>query len=175
MFNIISIHTPAKGVTTADIKRKRILSISIHTPAKGVTRGGDNMQWFIIDFNPHSREGSDLRFYPQVLKLLVFQSTLPRREWLRSCTGFPAYISFQSTLPRREWQVFPCCFVYLYNFNPHSREGSDKQGDGWTSSPQISIHTPAKGVTPFTFVDYENWQISIHTPAKGVTDVQRQW
>ena len=43
--------------------------ISIHTPARGVTRilmGGTDTH---IDFNPHSRKGSDL--YPQSLILLV--------------------------------------------------------------------------------------------------------
>jgi len=34
---IISIHTPAKGVTTADSYTDTPQAISIHTPAKGVT------------------------------------------------------------------------------------------------------------------------------------------
>ena len=55
----ISIHTPAKGVTTS---RSQIISgfpISIHTPAKGVTIMGTDYFKVPPDFNPHSREGSD--------------------------------------------------------------------------------------------------------------------
>ena len=35
---LISIHTPAKGVTIDDIQRVFEIAISIHTPAKGVTQ-----------------------------------------------------------------------------------------------------------------------------------------
>ncbi len=35
----------------------------------------------------------------------------------------------------------------LRNFNPHSREGSDGITDDWAVFRSISIHTPAKGVT----------------------------
>ena len=34
----------------------------------------------------------------------------------------------------------------------------------------ISIHTPAKGVTPDILYPQREGTISIHTPAKGVTD-----
>ena len=100
----ISIHTPAKGVTMQSLIRCSSVFISIHTPAKGVTSG------FLFSY-----------------QCSLFQSTLPRREWLRFCQQFrrtriisihtPAKgvtISllllvilqkiFQSTLPRREWQ-----------------------------------------------------------------------
>ena len=100
-------------------------------------------------FNPHSHEGSDVTsvntmlsasnisihtptkgvtYYPNVPETFdfVFQSTLPRREWL--CILSIAGISklFQSTLPRREWQVM---VLQL------------------SRRPRISIHTPTKGVT----------------------------
>ena len=44
MLNIISIHTPAKGVTELQQLKKVTRMISIHTPAKGVT--------FAINPNP---------------------------------------------------------------------------------------------------------------------------
>ena len=57
----ISIHTPAKGATTPDVFGGIYLSeISIHTPAKGATIN-----------------------YTNLLALLKFQSTLPRRERLQ--------------------------------------------------------------------------------------------
>ena len=80
-----------------------------------------------VDFNPRSREGSDLDTNTIVLPLPVFQSTLPRRERLghkyHSVTtssisihapakgATPQVITsilsfkFQSTLPRRERPV----------------------------------------------------------------------
>ena len=40
---VISIHTPAKGVTDMAFAGLHALSISIHTPAKGVTNVPGNM------------------------------------------------------------------------------------------------------------------------------------
>ena len=54
-------------------------------------------------------------------------------------------------------------------FNPHSREGSDAKQLGVKSDFEISIHTPAKGVTNLKGLDIVCVYISIHTPAKGVT------
>ena len=100
------------------------------------------------DFNPRSREGSDSSALDPQDTLLLFQSTLPRRErrilykfrlqrdqisihapakgatrtWETSSLAW----QFQSTLPRRERH--PCgCIGYFNcnNFNPRSREGSD--------------------------------------------------
>ena len=37
LFPLISIHTPAKGVTYTSTYKGKLAKISIHTPAKGVT------------------------------------------------------------------------------------------------------------------------------------------
>ena len=55
----ISIHTPAKGVTSIFYNYELGLQISIHTPAKGVTTAAALWRMVQHDFNPHSREGSD--------------------------------------------------------------------------------------------------------------------
>ena len=55
---VISIHTPAKGVTKIKKLSKIGSFISIHTPAKGVIHRCLHKRTF-DDFNPHSREGSD--------------------------------------------------------------------------------------------------------------------
>ena len=55
------------------------------------------------------------------------------------------------------------------DFNPHSREGSDHPLPIHRTYRQISIHTPAKGVTKPEAYDRPEDKISIHTPAKGVT------
>ena len=80
---IISIHTPAKGVTTMRPWYTSTTVISIHTPAKGVTYHGTGSTIKRRHFNPHSREGSDIN-------------------------------------DKRRNKI-------IGDFNPHSREGSDKE------------------------------------------------
>ena len=124
--SIISIHAPAKGATVVPfILYYGQPPISIHAPAKGATmtvfwlrlqwtefqstlprrerlprspspsRMGDN-------FNPRSREGSDLPLFVSIAVLREFQSTLPRRERQIIFSIIIIISIFQSTLPRRE-------------------------------------------------------------------------
>ena len=58
--DIISIHTPTKGVTLMKGVKAVLLDISIHTPTKGVTFKFCKKCNARINFNPHSHEGSDL-------------------------------------------------------------------------------------------------------------------
>ena len=78
----ISIHTPTKGVTRSSSQAWQDLQISIHTPTKGVTFLGRQLRTMNTYFNPHSHEGSDLKSCHLYFCCLLFQSTLPRREWL---------------------------------------------------------------------------------------------
>ena len=63
----------------------------------------------------------------------------------------------------------------LNNFNPRSREGSDRSrgSDSIALCPfmvgVISIHAPAKGATIHPNKDMIDIVISIHAPAKGAT------
>ena len=59
--------------------------------------------------------------------------------------------------------------MYCY-FNPHSRKGSDLNLPFGLPDKWISIHTPARGVTPSSVISFSFIAISIHTPARGVTD-----
>ena len=101
---------------------------------------------------------------------VIFQSTLPRRERLiQRCLADPLFI-FQSTLPRRErlrrtqpLYVLNAISIhapakgatkraYVFaghvpNFNPRSREGSDRVHVHRNMVLDISIHAPAKGAT----------------------------
>ena len=59
----ISIHTPVKGVTAVGMPGARVpRDISIHTPVKGVTSQGDRAPRPGFYFNPHTREGCDVRY-----------------------------------------------------------------------------------------------------------------
>ena len=78
-----------------------------------------------MDFNPHSREGSDRR--PLFCCLDAGHFNPHSRE------GSDFHLSRRPSLIR--------------NFNPHSREGSDDITDIYACNTLISIHTPARGVT----------------------------
>ncbi len=57
--SFISIHTPTRGVTITNAKIADATIISIHTPARGVTLLDETGVKSGLDFNPHSRKGSD--------------------------------------------------------------------------------------------------------------------
>ena len=57
----------------------------------------------------------------------------------------------------------------LYNFNPRSREGSDRRSWSKAAGSCISIHAPAKGATFLMQLAEFPVPISIHAPAKGAT------
>ena len=54
--------------------------ISIHTPAQGVTCRSVRLLRYFSDFNPHSRTGSDSDPAEMITYIETFQSTLPHRE-----------------------------------------------------------------------------------------------
>ena len=146
-----------------------IFPISIHTPAKGVTPPYFKDLIFSMYFNPHSRKGSDVIDDSTGDIISQFQSTLPQREWPQAYfkTYNDAYVSihtpakgvtwfslnssidfrFQSTLPQREWHESGKLISSQICFNPHSRKGSDMESMCRSEIAQVSIHTPAKGVT----------------------------
>ena len=123
------------------------------------------------DFNPRSREGSDyirLRFH-HILN--EFQSTLPRRERHSNQLIWVGREPFQSTLPRRERQQFGPCGVGWYYISIHApAKGATRCGDAEKGAGYISIHAPAKGATMILFAFFGTCgAISIHAPAKGAT------
>ena len=101
----ISIHAPAKGATSSILSTRPSMTISIHAPAKGATRFRNFLKEKCIfqstlprrerrtfeiciqisfnNFNPRSREGSDMPYRQNPYTRRKFQSTLPRRERLR--------------------------------------------------------------------------------------------
>ena len=104
---------------------------------------------------------------------------------------------FQSTLPRRERLPIGWSHPSWSNFNPRSREGSDKLVFAVTNPSNISIHAPAKGATAVPIgkiivciyfnprsregsdLEQTKWadllEISIHAPAKGATTAVRRY
>ena len=130
---------------------------------------------FLRDFNPRSREGSDVNRLCLYIESISFQSTLPRGERQAGRTVQGNERGFQSTLPRGERPlgiaavaalgtdfnprsregsdtITKQIITFSSDFNPRSREGSDGPGSAvHIFSMRISIHAPARGATPYNF------------------------
>ena len=121
----ISIHAPARGATFLPGYGTTLFFISIHAPARGATFYTLGFPIFIRDFNPRSREGSDLALLLHSQNLCYFN---PRSREGSDGTPAPGHgtgVLFQSTLPRGERLDVKSCTALADNFNPRSREGSD--------------------------------------------------
>ena len=166
---MISIHAPAKGATISCPSKVLFCNISIHAPAKGATivpviQSNPNTFQSTLprrerricyllhcrrsDFNPRSREGSDLSQSKQSIQRYLFQSTLPRRErrsWMRS-------------------QIRVC----IISIHAPAKGATQIIWNYWKIY-SISIHAPAKGATFLFRYRALGDAISIHAPAKGAT------
>ena len=124
----ISIHAPAKGATNLSASPEGAENISIHAPAKGATTLSFASIFILSNFNPRSREGSDLSMGIMSSSRLQFQSTLPRRERPVSfeVVAWKPLISIHA--PAKGATATYVYFVsWNTDFNPRSREGSDKK------------------------------------------------
>ena len=168
---LISIHAPAWGATVVPSWFVYGQHISIHAPAWGATsdvavvKAGLNVfqsthprgvrllivvcvLYKILDFNPRTRVGCDIKPSIKRRRAERFQSTHPRgvRRGKKDKQGRP--LLFQSTYPRG---------VRLSGGRLHSRRRA------------ISIHAPAWGATRERNERSEAAYISIHAPAWGAT------
>ena len=101
----VSIHTPTQGVTLRDKSKKSVSScFNPHTHA-GCDITVDWVGCIWASFNPHTHAGCDRAKIPKRNASLRFQSTHPRRVWLRAGTTCIPSWSFQSTHPRRVWLI----------------------------------------------------------------------
>ena len=121
----VSIHTPTQGVTFRTSSFNHFATVSIHTPTQGVTHDLCCALIRLAGFNPHTHAGCDFTIIINYW-YRRFQSTHPRRVWLRLTSSVINSQQFQSTHPRRVWQQ--CCSVCC-------------------SPYRVSIHTPTQGVT----------------------------
>ena len=123
---VISIHAPAKGATAARHSRGALAGISIHAPAKGATVNKLCEMIRLTDFNPRSREGSDVGS-PQGNRYTRISIHAPAKGVTLSCKAIIAHrytISIHAPAKgatqehHRRWNAW-------LDFNPRSREGSD--------------------------------------------------
>ena len=166
-------------------------------------------------FNPRSREGSDkakdvsnptseisirapargaTKHNGFLLLRLRFQSALPRGERPYAVDLSVGNLRFQSALPRGERQQLMPLPYLNGDFNPRSREGSDRTINYLCNiTITISIRAPARGATVPRSPEQYGWQfqsalprgerrygavgraysisISIRAPARGATEV----
>ena len=165
----ISIHAPARGATLYKILSNQLFIQFQSTLPRGerlfeqnqsITQllfqstlpRGERLNWTILkstlfDFNPRSREGSDIQLLTERRNQILFQSTLPRGERQSGHGGMDRNIYF----------------------NPRSREGSDQVETPKETVKKISIHAPARGATVMDQLLQNVCNISIHAPARGAT------
>ena len=113
-----------EGSDINDANGSEGVSISIHAPARGATKGS-RFQSFRKFISIHAPARGATQSIPQPHLSLQFQSTLPRGE--------------------RHIPLMPTAQVP--NFNPRSREGSDRRAKIRYAKAHISIHAPARGAT----------------------------
>ncbi len=125
-----------------------------------------------------------------------FQSTHPWRVWLNFVWQLSSIsLSFNPHTHEGCDMVVNAVFRRSTCFNPHTHEGCDLTKEHIVRGRLVSIHTPTKGVTSFSFAHYLSpscfnphthegcdfnflfvqnlTKVSIHTPTKGVTFMHR--
>ncbi len=147
------------------------MRISIRAPARGATTVSVCAEFSGSNFNPRSREGSDAwqkadwLYYQisirapargatgrpcQLLYVKGFQSALPRGERPRFLLDRCSTKQFQSALPRGERHLRRKVPGHVTDFNPRSREGSDRIHTAvFSICNTISIRAPARGATQY--------------------------
>ena len=170
---------------------RQIYAISIHTPTKGVTIPFHPISDLLIDFNPHSHEGSDSS-QPQQCHNCSISIHTPTKGVTKPIDRKLDNTTISIHTPTKGVTVKNLEMLnFVVHFNPHSHEGSDDSIWLWNPKSNISIHTPTKGVThhkvtlvvfhchfnphshegsdPYCPYSIVFAIISIHTPTKGVT------
>ena len=166
--------------------------ISIHAPARGATMGSTSVRLRIFNFNPRSREGSDVMI--RVLFFLLWYFNPRSRE------GSDVEVNRKRRkenisihAPARGATEVALIQYYLQNdFNPRSREGSDNQasnnvqkGDrfqstlprgerrrwqmSWRGSMRFQSTLPRGERQSEMMINRPRIFISIHAPARGAT------
>ena len=122
------------------------------------------------DFNPRSREGSDLVQAYSVGVCCRFQSTLPRGERLAGGIVEEHLVVFQSTLPRGERRKSICSWDSDTKFQSTLPRG-ERRGtmDQRCTMQQFQSTLPRGERQDASRPVVSIYGISIHAPARGAT------
>ncbi len=85
---MISIHAPAKGATRPVQVDSVLLQFQSTLPRRERHHLIASRPYRLFNFNPRSREGSDVYISVKQTDCTIFQSTLPRRERQHLLTSF---------------------------------------------------------------------------------------
>ena len=144
------------------------------------------------DFNPRSREGSDVKTIGDLVTTLIsihapargatmcdrnnsntyrFQSTLPRGE--RHCKSADVFTVYHFNPRSREGSDagFPQMISPTFDFNPRSREGSDRTAGYLLGSIKNFNPRSREGSDLYFCLNAHISSISIHAPARGATAI----
>ena len=125
---------------------------------------------FTQSFNPHTHEGCDLSSAAITSVPSMFQSTHPRRVWLKESIKGIFWIVVSIHTPTKgvtPWTVAACANVCC--FNPHTHEGCDRLINVLLRFLQSFNPHTHEGCDLFNVTYFVVQTVSIHTPTKGVT------
>ena len=144
--------------------RSIVMRVSIHTPTKGVTIW---RLWYDIShwcFNPHTHEGCDSISTTTRCDIRSFNPHTHEgcdSKWIHNQ---PDSSKFQSTHPRRVWLRLLSFYPLVWKVSIHTpTKGVTIDAQLVSGSAPVSIHTPTKGVTKmFIWIDLRNMFQSTH-------------
>ena len=125
-YHYISIRAPARGATIKPGHLTWWNGISIRAPARGATEKGIDLISGVDDFNPRSREGSDIFFDMIIISFCNFNprsregSDAVKEKYQRDTGEISIRAPARGATP-----TSLCPHSAQVNFNPRSREGSD--------------------------------------------------
>ena len=189
----ISIHAPAKGATWIMQLQLQQIRISIHAPAKGATKRQRKLYRYFNNFNPRSREGSDiLTIFPMhssgtisihapakgatsmpPLKApdqISISIHAPAKGATGLCVGALVQSGISIHAPAKGATCTSCpTWRSCCNFNPRSREGSDEIRCSIVNIANYFNPRSREGSDGILSQEASWLKISIHAPAKGAT------
>ena len=123
------------------------------------------------DFNPRSREGSDVEIKACDYAHAIFQSALPRGERHGASVEYkPTMTTISIRAPARgATSGHQSGFSYVSISIRAPARGATKSGKHTVVYSVISIRAPARGATKSRNTSYPGLDISIRAPARGAT------
>ena len=123
--------------------------ISIHAPARGATIASSPLSSGLIRFQSTLPRGERLfpTFFDTSVRIISIHAPARGATYKMACSV--SLNVFQSTLPRGERPDYATTITVDQDFNPRSREGSDRYFTNKDGQTEISIHAPARGATQF--------------------------
>ena len=168
--DIISIHAPAKGATSRPTSISSTAAFQSTLPRRerpaAATGGGTGGR----NFNPRSREGSDVAHHVHRLDGLDISIHAPAKGATRQVCTLRHQFDISIHAPAKGATLYFCICVLLIQISIHApAKGATSEADEAVKLSHISIHAPAKGATTAVVIVADRSKISIHAPVKGAT------